>query len=407
MNIAVFFILIACNVTRYSFGVFFKSLEQEFGWTRVMTAGAYSLYAGLNGSLAIIMGGLTDRFGPRLVLTGSGLLIGTGFMLMSRIDDIWQFYLFYGVVVALGMSAGTIPALSLIARWFIKRRAMMTGLVMAATGVGGAITPPLANWLIAEYGWRYSYIVLGLITLAFIVTAAQFLRRDPSKMGLLPYGAKELESEAKVGGSHREAPAFSLRQAVHTRHFWLLCALSFFFTFATGTILVHIVIAATGTGAAAGSAAAILSIYGGMQFTGRLSWAVSADKIGNRQILMFGFILMAVALSWLVFAQELWMFYLFAALYGFAAGCWVVLPPLMGEIFGMMSHGVFIGFAYFSSNVGLMIGPVMAGRIFDTTGGYQPAWGIIAVAGLISVIMTLLIRRAGNPMLPADGKAGL
>ena len=205
---AVFFILIACTMTMYSFGVFFKSIEQEFGWTRVMTAGAYSLYAGLNGSLAIIMGGLTDRFGPRLVLTGSGLLIGTGFMLMSRIADIWQFYLFYGVVVALGMSAGTIPALSLIARWFIKRRAMMTGLVMAATGVGGAITPPLANWLIAEYGWRYSYIVLGLITLAFIVTAAQFLRRDPSKMGLLPYGAKELESEEKVDGSHREAPAF-------------------------------------------------------------------------------------------------------------------------------------------------------------------------------------------------------
>jgi len=403
---AVFFVLGACTATMYSFGVFFKSLEQDFGWTRVMTAGAYSLYAGLNGSLAIVMGGLTDRFGPRLVLTGSGLLIGTGFILMSRISDIWQLYLFYGVIVALGMSAGTIPALSLIARWFIKRRALMTGIVMAANGIGGMVTPPLANWLITDYDWRFSYVVLGCITMLLIVAAAQFLRRDPSRMGLLPYGAKELGGEAGEDSSRLEAGAFSLRQAVHTRQFWLICALSFFFTFASGTILVHIIIAATGLGASAASAAAILSIYGGMQFIGRLGWSINADRIGSRQVLMFGFLLMAVALLWLVFTKELWMFYLFAVVYGFAAGCWVVLPPLVGETFGMMSHGVFIGFAYFSSNVGMMIGPVMAARIFDTTGSYQLAWGVIAVAGIMSLTMTLLIRRAGSPMLPDDGKRG-
>ena len=119
---------------------------------------------------------------------------------------------------------------------------------------------------------------------------------------------------------------------------------------------------------------------------------------------MLGFILMLVALLWLVFAKEIWMFYLFAGAFGFAAGCWVAALPLIGDLFGMMSHGVFVGFSYFSFNIGAMIGPVLAGYIFDATGSYQPAWIATAASGIMSVMMTLLIRQAGTPVRVNDRK---
>jgi MFS family permease len=395
---AVFFVIFVCIGTLSTFGVFFKPLITEFGWTRVMISGAFSLYSVLSGSLAVVMGSLTDRFGPRLVITGAGLLSGIGYILMSQVNAIWQLYLFYGVLVGVGMSGGIIPALSLIARWFIKKRAMMSGIVMAGMGAGAIIMPPLANWLITTYGWRSSYIILGIITLVLIIVAAQFLKRDPSQMGLSPYGTNEVNSEATQGSSHLEAGGLSLRQAVLTRQFWLICALSFSLAFSAGAVMVHIVIAATGLGASAASAAAILSIRGGLQVAGQLMLGSSADKIGNRLTLMLGFILMSAALLWLVFTQELWMFYLFAVVFGFALGCWAAAPALIGELFGMRSHGVFIGFAFFSSSVGSMIGPIMAAYIFDTTGSYQLAWSTTAAVVIMGVIITLLIRQAGNPV---------
>ena len=187
VGILAFLIMMASIGSHTSFGVFFKPLLTEFGWTRAMTSGAFSLSMIVGGLLGILVGGLTDRFGPRIVLTFCGLFLGLGYLLMSQASVLWQLYLFYGII-GIGMAGAWVPLVSTTARWFVKRRGMMTGFVVAGQGIGTLIAPPVANQLISVYGWRTSYIILGVTVFIVIVLAAQYMRRDPEQKGLVPYG---------------------------------------------------------------------------------------------------------------------------------------------------------------------------------------------------------------------------
>ncbi len=131
--ITAFFIMVLIWGTYYSFGIFFKPVSTEFGWTRAMTSGAFSLSMIMYGLLGIVMGGLNDRLGPRLVMTFCGFFLGLGYLLMSQTNTIWQLYLFYGGIIGIGMGGSWVPLTSTIARWFVKRRSMVTGIVASTT----------------------------------------------------------------------------------------------------------------------------------------------------------------------------------------------------------------------------------------------------------------------------------
>ncbi len=204
--------------TRFSFGIFFSPVLTEFGWTRAMTSGAFSLSMIMEGLLGIVMGGLNDRLGPRIVLTFCAVFLGLGYILMSQVSAIWHLYLFYGLIVGIGMSGFWVPLMSTISRWFVKRRSVMTGAVAAGTGIGTLIGAPVASRLISAYDWRLSFIILGGAILVIIISAAQFMRRDPASTGQVAYG------KDKTGGWHLklETGEFSLREAANTRQFWLV-----------------------------------------------------------------------------------------------------------------------------------------------------------------------------------------
>ena len=134
-----------------TYGVFFKPLTMEFGWTRAMISGASSLSMLVCGLLGIGMGRLTDRFGPRMIMVVCGFFLGLGYFLMSQINTIWQLYLFYGVLIGIGLSAIDVSLLSTVVRWFVNKRGMMSGIVNVGTGVGMLIMPIVANRLISSY----------------------------------------------------------------------------------------------------------------------------------------------------------------------------------------------------------------------------------------------------------------
>jgi len=384
-----FFIMVLMYGTFYTFGVFFKPLSTEFGWTRTMTSGAYSLATFLSGLLAIVMGRLTDRFGSRIVMTFCGFFLGLGYLLMSQVSAIWQLYLFYGVAIGIGMSGAFVPMLSTVTRWFVKRRGMMTGFVVAGIGTGTIIIPPVANWLISSYGWRTSYIIIGIVALVFIILAAQFLRRDPKQIGQLPYGENEVREE----GLNLPVRGFSVREAIGTGQFWMLLAILFCFGFSLNIIMVHVVPHATELGISAAMAASILAVIGGLSIAGRIVMGSVADRIGNRPPLIINFVLMSGVLFWLVVAKELWMLYLFAVIFGFAYGGVVSLEsPLVAELFGLSSHGAILGIAAFGFTVGGAVGPVLGGRIFDIIGSYQVAFLVCAALAVIACILALLLR---------------
>ena len=185
---AALFMSIVMWGARHSFGVFFAPVLDEFSWSRAATSGGFSLTWVFTGLLSIVVGRLNDKFGPRIIMTVAGFLLGLGYLLMSQLSSVWQLYLFYGVI-SIGMSAALVPTLSTVARWFVKMRAFMTGIVLAGTGIALMVIVPAANQAILNYGWRTAYIIVGSVAIVVVVIAAQFLRRDPYQVGKLPYGS--------------------------------------------------------------------------------------------------------------------------------------------------------------------------------------------------------------------------
>ncbi len=282
--VVAFFIMLVGYGLYTVFGVFFDPLINEFGWTRATTSGAFSLSMILSGVLGVVMGGLNDRFGPRIVLTVCGCFLGIGFLLMSQVGSVWQLYLFYGVIVGIGVSGIWVPLLSSVARWFVKKRSLMTGIVIAGTGIGGLVEPPVVSRLISAYDWRVSYIILGVVILLVVVLASQFMRRDPSRMGQLPYGGDKGEEPALKS----VAEGFSLREAAPTQQFWLVLSIFFCFGFALFAYMVHIVPHAIELGISPVSASNILATMGGMTVVGNFVRGKLSDRIGNRRLSIIG-----------------------------------------------------------------------------------------------------------------------
>ena len=381
----------------YSFGVFFKPVLTEFGWTRTAISVASSLVFLLSGFLGIFTGRLCDRFGPRIVVTVSGLLLASGYLLMSQLSAIWQLYLFYGIV-GIGMSGAYVPAISTVARWFVKRRGLMSGIVIAGIGVGTMVTSPVANWIISSYGWRTSYVVIGVVILALMVSAAQFLRRDPSRMGLVPYG----EEVAELENLNLGAGVFSLQRAIRTKQFWMLCLMFPSYEFCVSTILVHIVPHSTDLAISAASAANILAVIGVGSVAGRIMMGGAGDRIGNKQAFTICAILMFITLLWLLVAREVWMLYLFAVVFGFAYGGYgPLIAVISAELFGLSSLGVILGLVTFWITFGAAGGPAVAGGIFDMTSSYQSAFLVCIALSIVAIIIALLLR----PITDVRGKA--
>ena len=387
--VAVLCIMVVIWGTFYTFGVFFTPLLNELGWTRAVTSGAFSLAMIMFGLLGIIMGGLSDRFGPRMVMTFCGFLIGSGYLLMSQVNTAWQLYLFYGVVMGAGLGGAFVPLVSAVARWFVKRRGIMTGIVVSGIAIGALIGPLVANWLISTYGWRVSYMILGSTVLVIVILAAQFLRRDPTQVGQMAYG----EDEGEERRLRLETEGFSLREAIYTRQFWITLAMLFFYGFSLFTIIVHITPHAIELGISAATAATILATIGIMSIFSRIVLGSASDRIGNRQVFIIGFILMSAALFWLVPATEIWKLYLFAGVFGFAyGGGGASESPLVAALFGLRSHGLILGVINLGVTTGGAVGPFVAGYIFDVTGSYQIAFVVCAVTAILGLTLAVALR---------------
>lgn len=271
----------------------------------------------------------------------------------------------------------------------------MSGVMKVGTGASLMIMPLVASGLILNYGWSTSYLILGGAASVFIVLAAQFLRRDPSQKGLLPYGAEE----ASANGLNAAAEAgFSLREAVRTRQFWMFCAICLLTYFSVDTVIVHIIPYGIELGISAANAATVLATIGGTSMVGRVIMGGAGDRLGSRLAIRICFPVIAITLVWLQFSGELWMLYLFAGVYGFVhGGFFALLSPLVAELFGTSAHGVIFGVVIFSGTIGGALGPVLVGYIFDVTGGYQLGFLISALLMVGSFILALLLR-------PTDGK---
>ena len=372
-----------------SYGVFFHPLNAEFGWSRATISGASSLSFFFMGLVGILVGRLNDRIGPRIMMAVTGFIFGLGYLLMSGLHTVWQLYLFYGVGIGIGLSAIDVIPLSTTARWFVRNRGTMTGIVKVGTGAGQFIVPLMASLLISTYGWRTSYMIMGTALLLLLIPIGQFLRRDPGQMGLVPDDGEKTPGD-KPGSTDKD---LSLREALRTRQFWTICFANLTAVFCLLSILVHIVPHAQDLGASAPKAAGVLATIGGVSMVGRFVSGVAVDRIGSKVTMMICFVLLIGGLLWLQVARELWMLYLFAVIYGIAhGGFFTAISPIVAEFFGITNHGVLFGIVVFNGTIGGSFGPFLAGYIFDITSGYGPAFWLFTLTSVLGLVMIILLK---------------
>jgi len=385
--------------TFFSFGVLFNPLVAEFGWSRATVAGASSVALLLMGFLGMGVGRLNDRIGPRKLMTVTGVFFGLGYLLMFKIEAVWQLYVFFGIIFGIGLSSIDVIALSTIARWYVKRRGFMTGLVKVGTGAGQMAIPLLASIFILRYGWRYSCFIIGVTVLVILVAIAQLMIRDPSLIGLSP----DWDAKVPAAGSLSAAEGLSLHEALRTRQFWMLCAAFLAVVFCLMIVIVHIVPIARDIGVSPTRAAGILSTIGGVSMAGRFISGLVIDLIGSKRLMLFCFILLIAALLWLQIAKTLWMLLIFAAIYGVAhGGFYTAFSPIVAEFFGIKSHGALFGIAMFNGNFGGAIGPFLTGYIFDITAGYAPAIWICTLIAALAFVLIWLLKPVGESKTPVS-----
>ena len=375
----------ACGIGAYvAFGVFFKPLIAEFGWSRATISGASSVAYVVMGVLGILAGRLNDRFGPRIVMTVGCVFFGSGYFLLSQLNSVWELYLFYGLVVGIGLSSIDVIALTVTARWFVRRRGLMTGLVKVGTGGGQLIVPVLAGIWIMSYGWRTAFVRLGIVVLVVIIGSGLLLRRDPGRTGHVPDG----DSKPVQGQGGALEGGLSVREAARTLQLWLYCVINFLVMNCLLIIVLHIVPHASDMGLDPIKAAGVVSAIGGVSMVGRLLTGLLVDRIGTRKSMITCFIFLISSFLWLQVAREAWMLYLFAAIYGIGHGAFFTLiSPTVARLFGIGSHGVLLGIVLFSGNLGGAIGPVVAGYVFDLAHSYQSVF--LLMAGICSTALLL------------------
>lgn len=394
MAIIGFFVLSTNAIAVFGFGVFLKPLSAEFGWDRGALSGAFALSALLTGIFSLICGRLSDRYGPRRLVTIAGLLVSVGFLMMSQIDQLWQVYVVWALIGS-GIGFSATPIVSSIPRWFTHKRGIATAIPLAGFNFGAAIGPLLIQWLISSYSWQQAFIVLGFIPLLLTVPLAQFTKRDPQEMNLLPYGE---DKPAQTPSSIIPTSAgLTFTQMLRTWRFWVFGFIQFSFGFFMQIVVVHIAPHASDIGVSALVAASILSIVAGSRIIGVLGTGFLSERISGRLLLSGFFMALTLGLVWLLFAGDAAGFYLFAIVFGLTSGGIIPLFTLVpAKLFGLRNLGVVSGAFLLLATIGGGIGSPLAGYIFDVSGSYKVAFITGASISMMAVILSLIILLFGK-----------
>ncbi len=385
-----FGILFTAYGIQFSYGVFLPAIAADTGWDRTSLSLPFSLYVLIYSALGAASGWCTDRWGPRLVIAAGAVLLGGGVLLTSRVGALWQLYLSLGAIAALGMSAIYVPCNATVVRWFTRRRGLALGISSSGQGFGNLLVPPLAALLIAAYGWRSTYAVLGLVGAVLILLCTILVVRDPERLGLHADGVAPAEAPARADGQ----PIWSLAAARRTSAFWLLAAVYTMTFLVVFLPMVHLAPFALDLGVAPVRAALALSLIGAGSLAGRLSGGAISDRLGRLPTLATALSLQALGFLGFLSSGGVGLLYPSALLFGLAyGGTSVLFPAIVGDLFGRLAVGTILGFIWAIAASAAAFGPVIAGYLYDTTGSYGGAFLLGAGLNLGAACLVLLLAR--------------
>ena len=387
---------IGWGVFAMCFGVFLKPLLDEFGWTRAETTLAYSLSFLAQAGLGIVTGWLTDKLGPRFVVTIFGSFIGWSYLLISQIQTLWQFVICYSLLGGMGASILNVPIMATITRWFLKRRGLMVGIVQSGAGLGGFFLAPLAGWLILSYGWRNASLILGIITAGLMIFAGLFLIRAPKDIGQFPDGClPEKNNETETQDGKPRSANVPLGFVMQTAPFWMVAGIYAIFGYVRSTFVAHTATHVQDLGFSLVDGANVVGVISVASMIGRIGMGRVADMIGNKGTLIISFAVFTLSIGWLLIIENLWGLYLFALVYGFAWGAVAVLRfAVTAEVFGLASAGFIMGIVAFPDSLSAMLSSYLSGFVCDLTGSYQTAFVLCVAVSFLGIILSWRLKPA-------------
>ena len=344
-----------------SLSIFLQPIAEAMGWSRtgISTAALLNFLAMGVGSFA--WGALSDRFGTRAVVLSGGVLLGLGLVSASQSGTLVQFQLLFGVLVGLAAGSFYAPLISTTTRWFTENRSLAVALVSAGLGLGSTVMGPLARWIITAYDWRIALLVMGNLAWLVIIPAA-LLVRDPAAP------SPDAAPVATGGFGGRE---FTAAQALRTPQFAAIAVTHFACCAAHSGPIFHMVTNVMDHGVTAMAAATVFSMAGVGSLIGKVGCGLVADRIGAKRMLLMGLALQAVSISLYTVTRELTAFYALALMFGFAYGGVMPLYAIVvREYFGARIMGTTFGAVGFVATLGMALGPVAGGWLYDTFGSY-------------------------------------
>ncbi|HEY6354739.1 MAG TPA: MFS transporter [Burkholderiaceae bacterium] len=376
----------------FSLPVLLRPIAQDTGWstTGISSAMTFAFVALALGSIA--WGNLSDRFGPRIIVLAGAVLLTTGLALASLATSLAAFQLLFGVIVGVSAAAIFAPMMACVTGWFDTRRSLAVSLVSAGMGMAPMTMSPLAAWLVGIHGWRTSLQIIATLVVAIMVPVAFLVRRPPALAN----------ADAAAPGAAHE-PALSIGQALRSAPFLILVLTSFLSCATHSGPIFHTVSYAVTCGIPLMAAVSIYSLEGLAGMGGRLVFGLLGDRFGAGRVLVLALLMQAIVALGYVYARELSTFYTVAALFGFTyAGVMPLFAVIARENFPLRMMGTVIGSTTMASSLGMALGPVVGGLIYDTFASY--AWLFIGAfslglgAFLSALAFTRLPRRQ---MMPA------
>jgi MFS family permease len=356
----------------YSFGVFVEPMTTEFHASRAVTSALFSITGLTFYALGSLTGHLSDRLGPRIVVSTGAVLLGAGLVSTAFIEQMWDGYLTYGIGVGLGAACAYVPTLAIVGGWFTRRRNTALGIAAAGTGCGMLFVPPMAATLIEHFGWRYADIILGVGCASLLMICAALTKRPP--LAPAPAG----HSLYRVVRS----PAFVMLYIS-----WVLATAALFVPF------VFLPAFALDRGAGQVAASALISVLGGMSVFGRLGLGVLGNRIDTLRLFKVATFVMGMSyVMWLTATAYGWLL-VFVAVLGFGYGVRIALMPVvLIELFGLQNLGAVLGVFFTATGISALLGPPLAGFIVDCTGGYRWAAAFAVAMGLLGFAAVLHLK---------------
>jgi MFS family permease len=378
-------VVAACSLVMFGvwnshagFGVFLPVLAEEFGWSRGAISVAPALNLIVGGLIAFAIGAASDRYGPRLILTTSALLVGALFALASWIDALWQLYLVLGVLLGVAMSSVYLVPTTTVSRWFVDRRGLALGILLAGLNLAFVTGPRLSAFLIEHYGWRTTYLVLGALVWVLAIPGSLFTRFPPRG----PEDETDRVTSSEVS---------SLGEALGNRRLWLLVTAWMLLGFNQMMMSIHLVSYVKDQGVSLERASLALTILGTGTIAGRILFGIVSDRIGTKPTFWFCLTIQIGSLLAIVAGPSLAVLDVF--LFGFglsAAGSDTTLVKGAVETFGVRAIGAVMGVLSLGWRCGAALGPTAAGFIYDAMGTYVLAFSLAAAGlALSSVFFTL------------------